>query len=145
MKVLTTHVGTSAMSKATVLAFGRFAKYTPQIIMNLIEDNLFSIWNSTFNYCELNNHYGFYIPAEPARFTVMSVSKDEFIDVCETEFGIIITQLLLVILLKSVHTCEDVEVERLKAHFEILHDYSKLVCSSEAQALYELLVTFYQS
>ena len=41
MQILTTHVGTTAMSHATALAFGRFSKYAPQVIMNLIEDNLF--------------------------------------------------------------------------------------------------------
>ncbi|HBV9945971.1 TPA: antirestriction protein [Klebsiella aerogenes] len=144
MQILTTHVGTIAMSKATVSAFGRFSKYAPQIISNLIEDNLFSVWNTTFNYCELNNHYGFYVPAEPARYTVMTANQENFIPVNETEFGIIITQLYLVIILKAAKV-NDTEVERMMAHFEILHDYAKIVCSSDAYALYESLVSFYKS
>lgn len=101
MQILTTHVGTTAMSHATALAFGRFSKYAPQVIMNLIEDNLFSVWNTTFNYCELNNHYGYYVPAELALYTVMSPNQQSFVDVNETEFGIIITQLFLVIILRE--------------------------------------------
>lgn len=101
MQILTTHVGTTAMSHATALAFGRFSKYAPQVIMNLIEDNLFSVWNTTFNYCELNNHYGYLVPAELALYTVMSPNQQSFVDVNETEFGIIITQLFLVIILRE--------------------------------------------
>ncbi|RSC52117.1 antirestriction protein [Citrobacter amalonaticus] len=144
MQILTTHVGITAMSHATASAFGRFSKYAPQVIFNLIEDNLFSVWNTTFNYCELNNHYGFYVPAEQALYTVMSANQQSFVAVNETEFGIIITQLFLVIVLKSVKVC-DIEVERMMAHFEVLHDYAKLVCSGDAYSLYESLVFFYKS
>ncbi|EKY4018163.1 TPA: antirestriction protein [Enterobacter hormaechei subsp. steigerwaltii] len=144
MQILTTHVGTTAMSHATALAFGRFSKYAPQVIMNLIEDNLFSVWNTTFNYCELNNHYGYYVPAELALYTVMSPNQQSFVDVNETEFGIIITQLFLVIILRAAKV-NDIEVERMMAHFEILHDYAKMVCTSDAYALYESLVSFYKS
>lgn len=144
MKVLTIHCGTTAMSKATCLAFGRFSKYAPQIIMNLISDNVFSVWNSTFNYCELNNHYGYYIPAEPSSFMMMSACQSEFIKVNETELGIIITQLFLVIILRSVKS-SDMDVERMKAHYGILHDYASIACSSEAFALYQSLIEFYKS
>lgn len=102
------------------------------------------MWNTTFNYCELNNHYGYYVPAELALYTVMSPNQQSFVDVNETEFGIIITQLFLVIILRAAKV-NDIEVERMMAHFEILHDYAKMVCTSDAYALYESLVSFYKS
>lgn len=86
----------------------------------------------------------FFVPAELALYTVMSANQESFVAVNETEFGIIITQLFLVIVLRAAKVC-DTEVERMMAHFEVLHDYAKMVCSSDAYALYESLVSFYKS